>query len=124
MANKIRSEAERPYDASLEGHNMSMYDKLPYKRNEELCNAQTLGLNSGNLLKFYRCNQAVETREITNQDENFSHIVSDHIKKDEKEYIARHKNYPLLFGPLGGQEEDEDEEDSSDDEEYDSDDDE
>ena len=77
-----------------------MYDKLPYKSNEDLCNVSTLALNSGNLVKYYRCNGAPEALEIDTQDENFSEIVSEHLQAEEKAYYDRHTRYPILFGPL------------------------
>lgn len=44
-----------PYDKSLE-ENISMYDKQAYICDVTLCNADTLGLVSGNVIKYYRCN--------------------------------------------------------------------
>lgn len=44
-----------PYDKSLE-ENISMYDKQIYIRDLTLCNTDTLGLVSGNVIKYYRCN--------------------------------------------------------------------
>lgn len=43
-----------PYDSALED-NLSMYDKLPYQRDSNLCNREALALVSGNVLKYYRC---------------------------------------------------------------------
>lgn len=34
-----------------------MYDKMPYSSNYDLCNSNTVGLESGNLLKSYRVNE-------------------------------------------------------------------
>lgn len=96
MGVKAHSEAEKPYDTTLE-ENISMYDKLPYKRNVDLCNISTLGLNSGNLVKFYRCNDSDETRKIANQDDLFSQIVSEHLKCQEKAISDLHAHYPILF---------------------------
>lgn len=93
------SETQRPYDTTLE-ENISMYDKLPYKRNEDLCNVSTLALNSGNLVKYYRCNGAPEAMEIDTQDAHFSEIVSEHLQAAEKAYVDLHTHYPTLFGPL------------------------
>lgn len=104
MGGRPHSEAEKPYDTTLE-ENMSMYDKLPYKRNEDLCNVSTLGLNSGNLVKFYRCNGSEEAREINNQDELFSQIVSDHLEKEQKRISDLHAHYPILFASQEEQEE-------------------
>ncbi|BCN32005.1 hypothetical protein [Anaeromicropila herbilytica] len=35
--------------------NLEMYDKMPYVRDESLCNKSTVRLISGNIIKFYRC---------------------------------------------------------------------
>lgn len=96
MGGRPHSEAEKPYDTTLE-ENISMYDKLPYKRNVDLCNISTLGLNSGNLVKFYRCNGSDETKQIANRDELFSQIVSEHLKSQEKAISDLHAHYPILF---------------------------
>lgn len=96
MGGRSHSEAEKPYDTKLED-NISMYDKLPYKRNEDLCNMHTLSLNSGNLVKFYRCNGSEETKDIANQDELFSQIVSEHLKSQEKNLSDLRTHYPILF---------------------------
>lgn len=42
-----------PYDRNLE-QDFSMYDRLPYNRDISLCNYDTLGLISGNIIKYYR----------------------------------------------------------------------
>ena len=88
-------EAKQPYDTTLE-ENMSMYDKLPYKRNAEMCNASTLAIESGNLVKYYRCAPA-ETKEIKTQDDKFKSIVSAHIQEYEKNIKLMHKRFPLLY---------------------------
>lgn len=43
----------RHYDNSLE-NNLSMYDHMPYYRDENLCNQSTIALESGNVIKYYR----------------------------------------------------------------------
>lgn len=95
MSHSKFSVVKQPYDATLE-ENMSMYDKLPYKRNEDMCNASTIALVSGNLVKFYRCNYQ-EPREIDTQDDHFNAIVSDHLKKQEKELQRLHEQFPTLY---------------------------
>lgn len=90
---------KQPYDATLE-ENMSMYDKLPYKRNIDMCNASTLALESGNLVKYYRCSQAEEPVEIHNQDEHFSNIVQAHIKAHERNIMMLHEKFPTIYGVL------------------------
>ncbi len=99
MGIKYPSEAQRPYDTSLE-NNSSMYDKLPYQRNTDLCNASTIQLNSGNLLKYYRCYGGEEAREINTKDDSFSSIVSKHIQQHEKYVHDLHVHFPTLYGPL------------------------
>lgn len=89
---------KQPYDATLE-ENMSMYDKLPYKRNEDLCNASTLALESGNLIKYYRCAEA-DAIEIETQDEHFSAIANAHIQAYEKEVLILHQKFPSIYGSL------------------------
>lgn len=89
---------KQPYDATLE-ENMSMYDKLPYKRNEDVCNASTLTLESGNLVKYYRCTET-DPIEIETQDEHFSAIVNAHIQAYEKELLMLHQKYPSIYGSL------------------------
>lgn len=86
---------KQPYDATLE-ENTSMYDKLPYKRNEDMCNASTLALVSGNLVKFYRCTYD-EPTEIDTQDDKFNSIVSQHIREQEKEIARLHEKFPTLY---------------------------
>lgn len=89
---------KQPYDATLE-ENMSMYDKLPYKRNEDVCNASTLALESGNLIKYYRCTQT-DPIEIETQDEHFSSIVNAHIQAYEKDIMILHQKFPSIYGSL------------------------
>lgn len=74
-----------PYDASGEV-NLSMYDKLPYKRNYDACNAEHIRMESGNVLKYYRINNG-ETYEVKNQDETFEKRIALQ-KRKEKEAPA------------------------------------
>lgn len=89
---------KQPYDATLE-ENMSMYDKLPYKRNEDMCNASALALESGNLIKYYRCAE-IDSIDIQTQDEHFSAIVAAHIQAYEKELLMLHQKFPSIYGSL------------------------
>jgi hypothetical protein len=41
------------YDKSLE-ENLTMYDEMPYVRDDSLCNRSTVRLVSGNIIKYYR----------------------------------------------------------------------
>ena len=97
MSNSHFPEAKHPYASTLE-ENMSMYDKLPYKRNAEMCNASTIAMESGNLVKYYRCAPSTETIEIQTQDEKFKSIVSAHIQEQEKLNKLMHERFPLLCG--------------------------
>lgn len=96
MGTLIHSVAKQPYDKTLE-ENMSMYDKLPYKRDADMCNASTLCLNSGNLLKYYRCQQQMEAIEIATQDEHFKDIASKHIRSQEKHHNYLLEHFPTLY---------------------------
>lgn len=89
---------KQPYDTTLE-ENISLYDRLPYKRNEDLCNASTLALESGNLIKYYRCTQ-IEPVEIETQDEHFSAIANAHIQAYEKNLLLLHQKFPSIYGTL------------------------
>lgn len=89
---------KQPYDTTLE-ENMSMYDKLPYKRDEDMCNASTLALETGNLIKYYRCAEA-DSIEIKTQDEHFSAIVNAHIEAYEREILMLHQKFPGIYGAL------------------------
>lgn len=89
---------KQPYDATLE-ENMSMYDKLPYKRNEDMCNASTLALETGNLIKYYRCTE-IDSIDIKTQDEHFSAIADAHIQAYEKELLMLHQKFPTIYGSL------------------------
>lgn len=68
-----------PYDASKDV-NMTMYDRLPYVRNHDACNAEHIAMVSGNILKYYRL-QVTDSCEIDNQDSTFRKRVEDHMKK-------------------------------------------
>lgn len=99
MVYKKHTVATEPYDTSLED-NMSMYDKLKYKRDADLCNASALALNSGNLVKYYRCSYEAESKEISTHDSEFKQIATKHIREQEKEEYEKHTHFPILYGPL------------------------
>lgn len=46
------------YDKTLEV-NLTMYDNMPYKRDDSICNRSTVRLISGNIIKYYRCKFAL-----------------------------------------------------------------
>jgi hypothetical protein len=61
--NEIRKRKEKgPYDFSME-ENITMYDKMPYIRDVNICNRDTIGLFSGNIIKFY-CYKIGDTAKI------------------------------------------------------------
>lgn len=43
-----------PFDIT-QGERIRMYDNMPYVHDVDLCNKDTVALESGNVLKFYRC---------------------------------------------------------------------
>lgn len=44
-----------PFDTTASDH-LTMYDQLPYVRDPDECNGSSVAMNSGNVIKFYRCN--------------------------------------------------------------------
>lgn len=69
----------KPFDNTLMD-DLSMYDKMPYSSNYDLCNSNTVCKESGNLLKFYRVN------------EKEPYII----KQDEKRFQPRKVNTDAL----------------------------
>lgn len=63
------------YDGSLD-HPISMYDKLPYKRDSDYCNAEKLTLESGMIIKYYLCLNQMEVCPINNHDDEIESILS------------------------------------------------
>lgn len=59
-----------------------MYDRMPYSSNYDLCNSNTVGLESGNLLKSYRVKE--KGPYIIEQDEKRFHINTTPIKHQPK----------------------------------------
>jgi hypothetical protein len=53
-----------PYMNIMSG-NFAMYDNVMYQRDINICGPETLVLQSGNIIKYYRCNQ-IETFQIVN----------------------------------------------------------
>ncbi|WP_455716762.1 hypothetical protein [Anaerosporobacter sp.] len=56
MKNQKTTAKLKPFDNTLLD-DLNMYDKMPYSSNYDLCNSNTVCLQSGNLLKFYRVNE-------------------------------------------------------------------
>lgn len=63
------------YDGSLD-HPISMYDKLPYQRDSDYCNAEKLTLESGMIIKYYLCLNQMEACPINNHDDEIESILS------------------------------------------------
>lgn len=72
---KAATKKLNPYDSALED-NLSMYDKLPYQRDANLCNRDSLGLVSGNILKNYRCKMN-EPYEVKNMDDIITYKIAE-----------------------------------------------
>lgn len=75
-----------PYDASGEV-NLSMYDKLPYKRNYDACNAEHIRMESGNVLKYYRISTG-EAYEVKNHDETFAKRIARKQQRKKEEPVV------------------------------------
>lgn len=63
------------YDHTLD-YPISMYDKLPYKRNYDYCNIRHVALYSGHIIKYYLCLNQSEKYPIDNRDEQIEEILS------------------------------------------------
>ena len=63
------------YDHTLD-YPISMYDKLPYKRNYDYCNIRHVALYSGHIIKYYLCLNQSEKYPINNRDEQIEEILA------------------------------------------------
>ena len=45
---------KKHYDSSLE-YNITMYDNLPYIRDDRFCGADKIAIYSGNVVKYFSC---------------------------------------------------------------------
>lgn len=52
--NKIKYAPILPYDVTY-GEHLSMYDNMTYHKNNNVCNASNIRMESGNVYKFFRC---------------------------------------------------------------------
>lgn len=77
------------YDATLED-NLTMYDKLPYNRDYDICGPGKIGLISGNLVKYYRCAPS-ESVMVENHDSDFMRRLSEERHRAEKRQEALSK---------------------------------
>ena len=62
------------YDGALD-YGIDMYDKITYKRDADICNASTLALYSGHIIKYYLCNNQEEEFPIDNRDDQIEQIL-------------------------------------------------
>lgn len=102
-----------PFDTTASDH-LTMYDQLPYVRNPDECNGSNVAMNSGNVIKFYRCN-VDGSYQVSNHDEQTAlmleelrkHPVARHPKPEpapkkqpEKETVTEEQVDELLRDPL------------------------
>ena len=52
--NKIKYAPILPYDVTY-GEHLSMYDSMPYHKDNNVCNASNICMESGRVYKFFRC---------------------------------------------------------------------
>ncbi|WP_310605005.1 hypothetical protein [Anaerosporobacter sp.] len=67
MEEQTKTTKLKPFDNTLM-EDLSMYDKMPYTSTYDLCNTNTVCLESGNLLKSYRIKE--KEPYVIKQDEN------------------------------------------------------
>ncbi len=68
------------YDTTLE-YVVNMYDLMPYQRDEDLCNADSICLYSGHLIKYCYCNNEKDSFVIDNKDSQIEHLLQEQSKK-------------------------------------------
>ena len=78
------------YEATLE-YPISMYDKLPYKRDSDYCNAEHIGLTCGKIIKYFLCLNQMEGFPVDNHDEEIQQILAE-IQRREQERLLALKN--------------------------------
>ncbi len=62
------------YDQALD-YDFSMYDNLPYVRNPDVCNGDSIAMYSGHVIKFYSCSLNEKKKIISNRDDCFTDIL-------------------------------------------------
>jgi len=76
------------YDTALDFH-VTMYDKLPYQRDSDYCNAEKLALISGRVIKYYLyCNQP-EKFLIDNKDDVIDEILANAAIEEKKYHLQK-----------------------------------
>lgn len=73
----------KPFDSSLR-EDYSMYDNLPYEKDVDLCGPDKIALESGNLIKYYRCNIR-DYYQITGVDDLFYEKLKYHERQQKKQ---------------------------------------
>lgn len=76
----------RPFDSSV-NEDFSMYDKLPYKKDVDLCGPDKIALESGNVIKFFRYTLK-DTYQLTGMDNLFYEKFEKHQKEQEAAQAA------------------------------------
>lgn len=71
----------RPFDSSV-NEDFSMYDKLPYKKDIDLCGPDKIAMESGNVIKFFRYT-IKDTYQLTGMDDLFYEKLEKHQKEQE-----------------------------------------
>lgn len=88
-----------PFDSSSSDH-LSMYDNLPYKRNSDVCNKSAVTKESGNILKFYRCN-VDKAYEVSNRDE-YTYKMLSRLKREQNPSVREESTVAEVLPPSGG----------------------
>ncbi len=88
------------YDSTLD-HPITMYDLLPYKRNPDYCNAETVAMQSGRVIKYYLCMNQTEACPINNHDNEIESILAA-IQSKEQQRISDIAPEPELPKPQDG----------------------
>ena len=88
-----------PFDSSSADH-LSMYDNLPYERNSDVCNVTAVAKESGNILKFYRCN-VDSIYEVNNRDDYTSKMLA-RLKHEQGPVTAPETPAVEVLPPSGG----------------------
>lgn len=73
QTNRVEGISQK-YDGALD-YGIDMYDHLPYQRDSDICNASTLALYSGHIIKYYLCNNQEEEFRIDNHDDQIEQIL-------------------------------------------------
>ncbi|MCH5267998.1 MAG: hypothetical protein J1E62_06615 [Lachnospiraceae bacterium] len=75
------------YETTLE-YPISMYDKLPYKRDSDYCNAEHIGLTCGKIIKYFLCLNQMEGFLVDNHDEEIQQILAEVQRREQERLLA------------------------------------